>query len=241
MEDLKITMVKQSKKINPKTKKKDKRRIVISDHEKKISFKTVIKKGNEEMNNFNSNIKKEEEFVFETKIFRKTENGIHATVSRYDEPDIIARREEENPFVTKIHGLHREESEAEQFNEVVLPNDEDVKEELASINEELSKESLEEYKETESQEEEFEPDTNVTEPDEEPDLDEDEEFMSDPEESDLEEDEDFDDEDDYDEEELEEYSSTDDYYMDLVPENKKRRIRDSMDKATKKNLLDEQF
>ena len=240
MEDLKITMVKQSKKINPKTKKKDKRRIVISDHEKKISFKTVIKKGNEEMNNFNSNIKKEEEFVFETKIFRKSENGIHATVSRYNEPDIIARREEENPCVTKIHGLHHEKSEAKQFNEVVLPNDEDVKEELESINEELSKEPYQEYKETESQEEEFEPDTNVTEPDEEPDLDEDE-FEPDPEESDLEEDEDFDDEDDYDEEELEEYSSTDDYYMDLVPENKKRRIRDSMDKATKKNLLDEQF
>lgn len=240
MEDLKITMVKQSKKINPITKKRDKKRIVISDHEKKISFKTVIKKGNEEMNNFNSNIKKEEEFVFETKIFRKTENGIHTTVSRYDEPVIIARREE-NPFVTKIHGLHHEEPEADQFNEMVLPEDEDIKEELESINEELSKEPYEEYKEAEYQEEEFELDTNVTEPDEEPDLDEDEEFMSDPEESDLEEDENFEDEDDYDEEELEEYSSSDDYYMDLVPENKKRRIRDSMDKVTKKNLLDEQF
>lgn len=223
MKDLKVTLVRQSKRVNPKTNKKDRTRTVISDHIKQISFETKVKKGNEEMMMNNNPIKEENEFVFETKIFRQSEEGI-SSVTSYEEI-IPIEEKEEDLFKTVIHGIFKPVTLEEKAEEI--PLEEHI--EYVELDGKTEKEvEPEEYLEEEYSKEE-------------------DEFEPDPEERDLEgyEEEEFEDEEEYDDEDSledydDEYEDDERYLMDLVPENQKKRIKGSVDKITKRNLS-EQF
>lgn len=220
MKDLKVTLVRQSKKINPKTNKKDRTRTVISDHIKQISFETKVKKGNEEMMMNNKPIKEENEFVFETKIFRQSEEGV-SSVTSYEEIAPI-KEKEEDLFKTVIHGIYNPatvEEKSEELPEKSIENKEEKYSEELPLGEGI------EYIELHHK------DDNIEEEQEE-EYSEEDEFESDPEERDLE---GYEDEEDYDE-----YEDDEDYLMNLVPENQKKRIKGSVDKITKRNLS-EQF
>ncbi len=148
MDQFKITLVKQSRKPDPKTGKKKRTKRVISDN-KPIEIKTNIKKGERDMRiDMNGNLPKKNSYDFKVKIHKGEEVSESSTIDFHDP---IKKTFEFNTRIMKNNPVEEETVDKEE--PVIEPVDEVTSKPGEDISEPEEVEEEEYYEEEEIEEE----------------------------------------------------------------------------------------